>query len=115
MTGLARGMLASGAMAAGVTAAAASCDNDYPTRTRGDYIFACMQVNGLNQLALERCSCSIDVIASIIPHDDYVEAETIQAYKLRGGESTAPMFSLVMKEKVHKLKLAQLEGELKCF
>lgn len=108
-------ILAVCAFAAPAFAAAADCDNDYPTRTRGDYIFACMQINGQNQLALERCACSIDVIASLLSHDEYVEAETIMSYRLRGGESTAPMFHQSAKDKVHKLKLAQIEGELKCF
>lgn len=112
---LARSAIAVSAIAVALPAFAADCDNDFPTRTRGDYIFACMQINGLNQLALERCSCSIDVIASLMSHDEYVEAETVMAYRLRGGESTAPMFSQAMKDKVFKLKLAQIEGELKCF
>ena len=89
--------------------------NDFPTETRGDYIFGCMQVNGNNRLVLAKCACSIDVIASLIPHEDYIEAETVLSYRLKGGESTAPMYAAAMKDKVHKLKLAQIEGELKCF
>jgi hypothetical protein len=89
--------------------------NDYPTATRADYIFGCMQVNGNNKLVLDKCACSIDVIASLVPHEEYVEAETVMGYRLKGGETTAPMFAQAMKEKVHKLKLAQVEGELKCF
>ena len=38
--------------------------NDYPTATRADYVFGCMAANGQTREALERCSCSIDVIAS---------------------------------------------------
>ena len=41
--------------------------NDYPTAARADYVFGCMQVNGQTRDALERCSCSIDVIASLLP------------------------------------------------
>jgi hypothetical protein len=89
--------------------------NDYPTETRADYIFGCMQVNGNNRLALSRCACSIDVIAGLLTHDEYVEAETVMSVRLRGGESTAPMYHQTAKDKVHKLKLAQIEGELKCF
>src|SRR5215467_12239175 len=51
--------------------------NDYPTVVRADYIFACMKANGETRRALEQCSCSIDVIASIIPYDRYVTAETV--------------------------------------
>jgi hypothetical protein len=89
--------------------------NDFPTTTRAEYIFGCMQVNGNNRLALERCSCSIDVIASIITHDQYVEAETILSIRMRGGESTQPMNAPLQVAKVKELKLAQVEGELRCF
>jgi hypothetical protein len=37
------------------------------SRARADYVFACMKTNGETRRALERCSCSIDVIASILP------------------------------------------------
>jgi hypothetical protein len=50
--------------------------NDYPTAARADYVFACMKSNGDTRPALEKCSCSIDIIASILPYDRYVEAET---------------------------------------
>jgi len=89
--------------------------NDFPTVTRAEYIFGCMQVNGNTRLALERCSCSIDVIASIINHDQYVDAETIMSVRLRGGESTAALQGPIMLEKIRQLKLAQIEGELRCF
>ena len=114
---LARAVALAGAAVAGLAPAviAADCSNDFSTRTRGDYIYACMQVNGANQLVLEKCACSIDVIASLISQDEYIEAETIMSYTLRGGESTGAVKHLAAREKVHKLKLAQLEGELKCF
>ncbi len=51
--------------------------NDYPTSARADYVFGCMKANGETQELLQKCSCSIDVIASIIPYDSYVTAETI--------------------------------------
>ena len=59
--------------------------NDYPTVARADYVFGCMQVNGQTRDALERCSCSIDVIASLLPYDLYEEAETIMRVRQRGG------------------------------
>jgi hypothetical protein len=43
--------------------------NDYPTASRADYVFACMKTNGETRQALEQCSCSIDVIASILAYD----------------------------------------------
>ncbi len=89
--------------------------NDYPTNTRADYVYACMLANGQTRDVLDKCSCSIDVIASILPYDKYVEAETVMSLRLRGGESIAQMHGPIMKEKVHQLKLAQIEGELRCF
>lgn len=89
--------------------------NDYPTFTRGDYIFGCMQVNGQTRLALEKCACSIDVIASILPYKDYEEAETILSVRQRGGESVTPLFHPTMAAKVTAMKQAQIEGELRCF
>src|SRR5215475_2376632 len=46
---------------------AAADTNDYPTEARADYVFVCMKTNGENQEMLRRCSCSIDVIASLLP------------------------------------------------
>ena len=51
--------------------------NDYPTYARADYVFACMQTNGQTRDALEKCSCSIDQIAAILPFAEYEQAETI--------------------------------------
>ncbi len=74
-----------------------------------------MLANGQTRDVLDKCSCSIDIIASILPYDQYVEAETVMSLRLRGGESVAQMHGPIMKEKVHQLKLAQIEGELRCF
>jgi len=89
--------------------------NDYPTNTRGDYIYGCMLVNGQARDTLDKCACSIDVIATILPYKDYEEAETIMAVRQRGGESVAYMYAPAMREKVNALKRAQIEGELRCF
>ena len=89
--------------------------NDYPTETRADYVYGCMLVNGEKRDVLERCSCSIDVISSILPYKDYEEAETILSVRQRGGESVSYMFNAASQEKVKNLKRAQIEGELRCF
>src|SRR5712675_645039 len=64
------------AVAAAIRPGAAQL-NDYPTAARADYVFACMKTNGDTRQALEQCSCSIDVIASILPYERYVAAETV--------------------------------------
>lgn len=89
--------------------------NDYPTFSRADYVFGCMQVNGNTRLALERCSCSIDVIASILPYEVYSQAETIMSIRQRGGESVAQFNRPESQAIITQLKQAQIEGELRCF
>ena len=104
--------------AAAPAAAQAPADlaNDYPTVTRADYVFGCMAANGETRTALERCSCSIDVIASVLPYDQYVQAETILSISRVGGEKTS-MFksSPVMNKIVAELRRAQAEAEIRCF
>jgi hypothetical protein len=90
--------------------------NDYPTSARADYVFACMKANGETHQALERCSCSIDVIASLIPYERYVDAETvmsmIQTPGNLGNMFRATEFS---KKVVDDLRRAQAEAEIRCF
>jgi hypothetical protein len=64
---------------------------------------------------LDKCACSIDVIATVLPFKEYEEAETIMSVRQRGGESVAYMHAPAMREKVNNLKRAQVEGELRCF
>lgn len=96
--------------------AAATELNDYPTSVRADYVFGCMKVNGDTHTALDKCSCSIDVIATLLPYDRYVEAETVlslaQVPGRFGGEfrSTPPSKALV-----DELRRAQAEAEVRCF
>ncbi len=106
------------AATAGAATAAAlpSLTNDYPTVARADYVFACMASNGQSQQALERCSCSIDIIASILPYARYVEAETIMRLRLVGGEKGSIFrTNAQMKEAFADLKRAQAEAEIRCF
>ncbi len=97
-------------------AAAAEVDNDYPTAARADYVFGCMASNGQTQQMLRKCSCSIDVIASIMPYERYVQSETILRMRQVGGEkSTVFRDSPWMKAVIGDLKRAQAEAELACF
>jgi hypothetical protein len=90
--------------------------NDYPTSERADYVFACMKANGESHQTLERCSCSIDVIASLIPYERYVDAETVlsmlQTPGNLGNMFRATEFS---KKVVDDLRRAQAEAEIRCF
>lgn len=112
-------LLAAGASAVGEEcadkAAAPAYVNDYPTNVRGDYIYGCMLVNGQTRDVLDKCACSIDVIATVLPYKEYEEAETILSVRQRGGESVAYLYAPPMLEKVKNLKRAQIEGEIRCF
>lgn len=90
--------------------------NDYPTEARAEYVFACMAANGQTQDALRRCSCSVDTIASILPYEDYVAAETVVRMRLGGGERGAmfrgtPAIQAISAD----LRRAQAEAEMICF
>lgn len=90
--------------------------NDYPTSARVDYVFGCMKANGETQDSLRRCSCSIDIIASLLPYDRYVTAETVlsiaQVPGNLGGEFRSTDVSRVA---VEDLRRAQAEAEVRCF
>ena len=90
--------------------------NDYPTSARADYVFACMKANGETQETLQKCSCSIDVVASLIPYDKYVAAETIvsmsQVTGPVGGEFRSTETAKAALEEFHR---AQAEAEVRCF
>jgi hypothetical protein len=107
------------ALAAGAAVAADSCDtaevNDYPTEARADYVFGCMEANGGTREALRRCSCSVDVVASIIPYERYVEAETVLSVSQAGGDKSAIFHTPAMTERVADLRRAQAEAEIRCF
>ena len=92
--------------------------HDYPTEAIGDYLFACMASNGQTQDALKKCSCSIDVLSSILPYEDYAEAETILSMRqVRGGGEKMALFreTKLAKEAVDKVRQAQVEAEIRCF
>ena len=113
-----RGMLAALLLAAGAVPAheAPGALNDYPTAARADYVFACMATNGQSRAILEKCACSIDVIASLLPYEKYVQAETVLSLRLTGGERMAVFRSAAMTDAlVADLRRAQAESEILCF
>jgi hypothetical protein len=103
---------------AAVCAAPARADttvNDFPTVARADYVFACMQVNGQSRESLEKCSCSVDVIASLIAFDEYEAVETVLMVFQRGGKAQQQMSNGDLQRRVKEMRRAQVEGELRCF
>lgn len=89
--------------------------NDFPTAARADYVFACMQVNGQTREVLDKCSCSVDVIASLIPYEEYEAVETILMVYKRGGKAQQEMSNSDLQRRVKDMRRAQVEGELRCF
>jgi hypothetical protein len=96
--------------------AAAEALNDYPTSARADYVFACMKVNGETREALDRCSCSIDVIASIMPYARYETASTFMSLgQIQGENGVLFRQSEPAKKATDELHRAQAEAEVRCF
>jgi hypothetical protein len=115
-----RTVLMAGLAAAAYTGAAAAQApavlNDFPTEARADYVLGCMTANGQSQDALRRCSCSIDVIATIIPFKRYEEASTFLSMGQVTGEA-GTMFRGAAESKaaIGDLRRAQAEAEIRCF
>jgi hypothetical protein len=96
--------------------AAAQDLNDYPTAARADYVFACMKAGGETRQRLEQCSCSIDIIASILPYERYVTAETLMSLAQIPGERGGTFRSTEQaKAALNDLRRAQAEAEIRCF
>ena len=91
--------------------------NDYPTEARADYVFACMNSNSGTREALHRCSCAIDVIASILPFEAYEKAETVlRMQQTPGGGYLAQEFRVRASTNiVRDLREAQAEADVRCF
>ncbi|WP_374547561.1 hypothetical protein [Rhodoblastus sp.] len=115
---LAQGLALALALAVVSPACAAEADpaNDYPTEARADYVFACMAANGQTREALHKCACSQDVLATILPYDKYVEAETVLSMR-QGVGLTANVFRNAARfdDVVADLRRAQAEAEIRCF
>ncbi len=91
-------------------------DGGYSTATRAEYVFACMATNGGTREALQRCSCAIDVIASVLPYDNYEKAETVLRMRRTPGGYLGLVFrSAPTNEIVRDLEEAQAEAEVRCF
>lgn len=106
------------ALLAAPAAAAAGTDdgNDYPTTARVDYVIGCMGANGQSREVMARCACSVDTLASILPYDKYVAAETVLSMRQGLGQG-ANMFRNVRMydDIIADLRRAQAEAEVRCF
>jgi hypothetical protein len=90
--------------------------NDYPTAARAEYVFGCLKANGETRQAIEQCSCSIDVLASLLPYDRYVTAETVLSMsQVRGNLGGQFRTSEQAASALNDLRRAQAEAEVRCF
>jgi hypothetical protein len=90
--------------------------SDYPTAVLADYVYGCLKANGETRVALQKCSCSIDVVASLLPYERYVQAEAFLSLRQVTGErgvlfrGTEPA-----RAAIDRLRRAQAEAEVRCF
>jgi hypothetical protein len=109
-------IVALGALAVTGVSVRAQEVNDYPTATRAEYVFGCMKANGESRQAIEQCSCSIDIVASLIPYDRYVTAETVLSMSQVRGDMGSPFrTSEQATSALNDLRRAQAEAEVRCF
>ena len=117
LVGLVRPIVAALTALSTMTAIARAQDlNDYPTSARVEYAFGCLKANGETRQAIEQCSCSVDVVASLMPYARYVTAETVLSMaqvqgNLGGQFRTSEQAATALNE----LRRAQAEAEVRCF
>jgi hypothetical protein len=104
------------ALAATAAIARAEDFNDYPTSARAEYVFGCLKANGETRQAIEQCSCSIDVVASLVPYERYVTAETVLSMsQVQGNLGGQFRTSEQATGALNDLRRAQAEAEVRCF
>jgi hypothetical protein len=91
--------------------------NDFPTLARVEYVAQCMNEHGRHTYdTLYGCSCSLDVVASILSYEEYTEAYTFERLLSIPGERGSvfrdPPRSKALRE---KLGDARQEAEKRCF
>jgi hypothetical protein len=61
--------------------------NDFPTHARVDFVLACMRDNpGIGQEAIYKCSCAIDLIATQVNYETWVDLATVASATTIAGE-----------------------------
>jgi hypothetical protein len=69
--------------------------NDFPTHARAEFVLGCMRENpSIGQEAVYKCSCAIDVIATKVNYDTWVDLSTIANATTIAGERGGAMRDL---------------------
>lgn len=91
--------------------------NDYPTSARADYVIGCMASNGQTHEMMQKCSCSIDLIAKAIPYEEYVHISTLLSLQQMtvAGRNAIYKSSTWSQKAVAKLREVQADSTLHCF
>src|SRR6478752_4261665 len=101
-----------GGIVAMIAMAHADDVNDYPTSARAEYVYGCMKANGESRQSIEQCSCSIDIIASLLPYDRYVTAETVLSMsQVQGNLGGQFRTTEISRTSLEELRRAQAEAE----
>ncbi|WP_227367482.1 hypothetical protein [Halomonas sp. M20] len=89
---------------------------EYSTEERVDYVLGCMAANDQSYLTMQKCSCSIDVIAELMPYEAYEAVKTILSMQEQRGES-GMLFRTErsMQDRLRAFRSAQAEADLRCF
>ncbi|MBT2971771.1 MAG: hypothetical protein B6D72_10515 [gamma proteobacterium symbiont of Ctena orbiculata] len=95
----------------------ASSNSDYPTSARVDYVIGCMASNGQTHEMMQKCSCSIDLIAKAIPYDEYVHISTLLSLQqmTAAGRNAVYKSSTWSQKAIAKLRDVQADSTLRCF
>jgi hypothetical protein len=75
-----------------------------------------MKANGETPPMLTSCSCSIDIVASLLTYDRYVEASTfLGMMQLQGEGGEIFRNSPQSRASIQDLRRAQAEADVRCF
>ncbi len=78
---------------------------------RAEYVFGCMKANGETRQSIEQCSCSIDVVASLVPYTRCITAETaLSMSQVRGNLSAQFRTSEQANSAINDVRRAQAEA-----
>jgi hypothetical protein len=88
----------------------------YPTSDEAFYVMACIEANGQNAEALQKCSCAINAIEGQLSYQEYSDASLVFAMRQGGGERAALYRdSMPMREIADRFTRAQASANRQCF
>ena len=92
-------------------------NNDFPTLTRVEFVYGCMNRRGEETYdTLFGCSCVVDHLRSQFTYDEYSEAETFPQLRSTAGEKGGVFRDPEQADRLRDRLEAALEaGEAKCF